>query len=94
MPYTYIARRRLLVGDTREPGELVPEAAAWPNLRNYLEIGWVEKIALDDPEAIAASTTLATAPASSSAKEPTKGQLAAARMRAAKAAKQAQTAAA
>jgi hypothetical protein len=39
----YICKRRLKVGDGyREPGELVPEAATWPNLRRYIDQGWVE----------------------------------------------------
>lgn len=33
----YIAKRRMNVdGEVREPGDAVPEAAAWPNLRAYL----------------------------------------------------------
>jgi hypothetical protein len=39
----YICKRRMKVGDGyREPGDLVPEAAEWPTLRRYLDLGWVE----------------------------------------------------
>lgn len=33
----YVARKPIKIGAViRQPGELVPEAAAWPNLRAYL----------------------------------------------------------
>jgi hypothetical protein len=39
----YICKRRLKVGDGyREPGELVPEAATWPNVRRYIDQGLIE----------------------------------------------------
>lgn len=39
---TYVALRRLKVGsDVREPGDLVPEAAGWRNVSNYLSGGWL-----------------------------------------------------
>ena len=38
--FTYIARRRLKVGDGwREVGEEVPEASTWPNRQAYLDQG-------------------------------------------------------
>ena len=38
MATTYIAMKRLLIGDAwREPGDEVPEAADWPTLRSYLQ---------------------------------------------------------
>jgi hypothetical protein len=39
----YICKQQMKVGDSiRQPGDLVPEAAQWPNLRRYLELGWIE----------------------------------------------------
>jgi hypothetical protein len=39
----YVAKRQMKVGDSvRQPGDLVPEAAAWPNLRRYIDLGWIE----------------------------------------------------
>jgi hypothetical protein len=59
MPVTYIARRQLKVGDSyRQPGDPIPEAATWPNLRAYLEEGHVEAVDVE---------TAATSPASVSA---------------------------
>lgn len=40
--HTYVALRRLKVGtDIRNPGDLVPEAAGWRNVSNYLSGGWI-----------------------------------------------------
>ena len=40
----YVALRRLNVdGSVREPGDEVPEAAGWRNLRAYLSAGHVER---------------------------------------------------
>lgn len=41
----YVARKPLKVGGVlRQPGELVPEAAAWPNLRAYLATKQLELV--------------------------------------------------
>lgn len=52
MEYTYIVRKRTwLVGsEKRSPGDLIPEAIEWPDVRIYLENGWFEKLPVDDPE--------------------------------------------
>jgi hypothetical protein len=43
--YLIRALRQLQVGDSlRQPGELVPEAASWPNLRSYESLSWVERV--------------------------------------------------
>jgi hypothetical protein len=43
--YLIRALRQLRVGDQlRQPGELVPEAAEWPNLRHYEGLAWVERV--------------------------------------------------
>jgi len=43
--YLIRALRQLRVGDsTRQPGELVPEAAEWPNLRHYESLAWLERV--------------------------------------------------
>jgi hypothetical protein len=43
--YLIRALRQLKVGDsTRQPGELVPEAAEWPNLRHYESLAWLERV--------------------------------------------------
>jgi hypothetical protein len=43
--YLIRALRQLQVSDsTRQPGELVPEAAEWPNLRHYESLSWVERV--------------------------------------------------
>ncbi len=43
--YAYVARTRLKVGDSyREPGEEIPEAASWPNLRSYLDLEQLEEV--------------------------------------------------
>ena len=43
--YLIRALRQLRVGDSdRQPGELVPEAVEWPNLRHYESLGWVERV--------------------------------------------------
>ena len=40
----YVALRRLTVdGSVREPGDEVPEAAGWRNLRAYIGAGHVER---------------------------------------------------
>jgi hypothetical protein len=47
--YQYVALSRLKVGDGyREPGEPVPEASMWPNLRHYISTGQVEEIPVPD----------------------------------------------
>lgn len=48
-----LLRRMSVSGEQRGVGELVNEAAQWPNLRHYLSLEWVEKLpaADDDPEA-------------------------------------------
>lgn len=49
---TYRALKPMRVGDSvRQVGELVPEAAEWPNLRTYLSSGYleVEHVPGDDP---------------------------------------------
>lgn len=69
MDYTYIIRgRSWLVGtEKRSIGELIPEAANWPNLRVYVDNKWIEKIPVDDPE-VQAAMERATAPESSQPK--------------------------
>jgi hypothetical protein len=43
--YLIRALRQLKVEyTTRQPGELVSEAAEWPNLRHYESLGWVERV--------------------------------------------------
>jgi hypothetical protein len=43
--YAYVARTRLKVGDGwREPGQEVPEAAEWPTLHAYLDLGQIEQV--------------------------------------------------
>jgi hypothetical protein len=43
--YLIRALRQLRVGDTlRQPGELVPEAVEWANLRSYESLAWVERV--------------------------------------------------
>lgn len=47
--YLIRALRQLKVGDTlRQPGELVPEAVEWPNLRHYESLAWVERVPVPD----------------------------------------------
>jgi hypothetical protein len=62
--YTYVVRgRNWLVGaERRYPGDLIPEAATFPNLRVYVDNKWIEKIPVDDPEVVAIMEK-ATAPA-------------------------------
>jgi hypothetical protein len=54
--YKFRVLRQLRVGkDLRQPGELVPEATDWPNLRNYLSLQWIEQIPVtddDDPDGV------------------------------------------
>jgi hypothetical protein len=49
-----LLRQMSIDGKMRGPGELVPEAATWSNLRSYLSMEWIEKLptADDDPEAV------------------------------------------
>ena len=56
MDYTYIVRNvRLKVGtEYRYPGDLIPEAADWKNLRAYVEAKQIERLAVDDEEVQAA----------------------------------------
>jgi hypothetical protein len=43
--YLIRALRQLQVGDgLRQPGELVPEAVDWPNLRHYENLQWLERV--------------------------------------------------
>jgi hypothetical protein len=47
--YLIRALRQLRVGDSlREPGELVPEAIDWPNLRHYENLQWLERVPVPD----------------------------------------------
>ncbi len=72
--FIYVARTRLLVGDTyREPGELVPEAADWLNLRTYLELGQVEQIPHPDGVERPERRTLTFAPENYDQRKPTPG---------------------
>lgn len=51
MATTFIARRRLKIGDGyRQIGEEVPEAAGWRNLRTFIRLGWVEEVDSSDVE--------------------------------------------
>lgn len=42
----YIALRPLKISDeiTRQPGEVVPEAEGWTNVRNYLGVGYLKEV--------------------------------------------------
>jgi hypothetical protein len=43
--YLIRALRQLRVGDSlRQPGELIPEAAEWPNFRSYESLAWLERV--------------------------------------------------
>ena len=54
MAETYVARKRLKVGDEwREPGEPIPEAATWRNLHSYLSSGAVMLVQTDVVQATA-----------------------------------------
>ena len=45
MRITYFALRPLLVGDeTRQPGDLVPEAAEWPYVSGYVSDGKIAPV--------------------------------------------------
>jgi hypothetical protein len=47
--YLIRALRQLRVGDgLRQPGELLPEAIDWPNLRHYENLRWLEKVAVPE----------------------------------------------
>lgn len=47
----YILRRQLNIdGRFRLPGEEIPEAATWPNLYSYLDLGWVEVLDEDEED--------------------------------------------
>jgi hypothetical protein len=47
--YKFRVLRQLRVGDSlRQPGQLVNEAAEWPNVRNYLSLQWIEQIPVTD----------------------------------------------
>jgi hypothetical protein len=54
--YKFRVLRQLRVGkDLRQPGELIPEATDWPNLRSYLSLQWIEQIPVtddDDPDGV------------------------------------------
>jgi hypothetical protein len=65
LEYTYIVRGRswLIGAEKRYPGDLIPEAANWPNLRIHLENKWIERLPMDDPEILSALER-ATAPES------------------------------
>ncbi len=57
----YVALRRLKVGDGwREPGDPVPEAATWRNLRAYLGAGQVAEV--PDEESAGAEPTAPARP--------------------------------
>lgn len=49
-----LLRQMNVAGKQRDVGELVNEAAQWPNLRSYLSLEWIEKLpaADDDPDAV------------------------------------------
>lgn len=45
MRVTYFALKPLLVGeDTRQPGDLVPEAGEWPYLTGYIQDGAIQPV--------------------------------------------------
>lgn len=47
--FVYTAKVRLQVdGKWREPGDLIPEAATWRNLQNYLNAKQIEEVAVPD----------------------------------------------
>jgi hypothetical protein len=39
-----VCRQMTVDGQVRQPGDAVPEAASWPNLRHYESLGWVERV--------------------------------------------------
>jgi len=39
-----LTRQMTVDGEVRQPGDAVPEAASWPNLRHYESLGWVERV--------------------------------------------------
>src|SRR5215207_8544642 len=39
-----LLRQMSVDGQQRDVGALVPEAAMWPNVRNYLNLEWIEKL--------------------------------------------------
>jgi len=54
MRVTYYALRQVQVRDeTRQAGDLVPEAAAWPALPGYVQDGWLAPVLVATlPEAV------------------------------------------
>ena len=61
MANTYVARKRLKVGDEwREPGEEIPEAAGWRNLHSYLSSGAVTLVQTDVEHVFAAKQRIPT----------------------------------
>lgn len=47
--YLLRALRQLRVGESiRQPGDLVPEAATWPNLRSYENLQWLERVPIPE----------------------------------------------
>lgn len=50
MATTYVALRRIKMGKNlyRLPGEAIPEAASWKNLRQYIAARWVKEITTRD----------------------------------------------
>lgn len=55
MTATYVARHVLkLGGATREPGELVPEAATWPALQSAITTGFLRPVEVPERKFAAA----------------------------------------
>lgn len=71
-----VAKRMLDLGSrTVSAGDPVPEAAAWPNLQFYKNLGWIDEVpAADEPEEGSDATDAAPSTPAPNADVPTRSR--------------------